>query len=57
MIVVSNTNEDNFRTALAYHSENQPEILFLSAKKYGKVSISGNLLTSEEAAADLENFL
>lgn len=56
-IVVSNTNEENFRAALAYHSENDPEILFLPAKKYGKVSIAGDLLTSEQAAADLEKFL
>ena len=55
-IVVSNTNEENFRKALSYHSVGAPDILFLSAKKYGRVSIRGDLLTDERAAADVRRF-
>ena len=56
-IVVSNTNKENFKAAFAYHCNDEPEILFLSAKKYGKTSIDGNLLTSEQVIADLKNFM
>ena len=56
-IVVSNTNEENFRAALTYHGDKEPQILFLPAKKYGKRSIDGDLLTSEKAAAALKRFV
>lgn len=55
-IVVSNTERENFIRALSYQTEKEPEILFLPAKKYGKVSIEGDLLTSEQAAADIRAF-
>lgn len=55
-IVVSNTNEENFKGALSYHTKGEPDILFLPARKYGKVSISGDLLTSEQAVADITEF-
>ncbi|MBQ9459537.1 MAG: hypothetical protein IJU66_06340 [Oscillospiraceae bacterium] len=55
-IVVSNTNCGNFAKALAYQTQGEPEILFLSAKKYGKTSIRGDLLTSEQALADVKAF-
>jgi len=57
VVVVSNTNESNFRQVLAYQSEEMPEMLFLSAKKYGKKSISGDLLDSEEAVKDIIAFV
>ena len=56
-IVVSNTNEENFVRALGYQSEKEPEILFLSAKKYGKKSIDGDLLTNEKALGDIKEFV
>ena len=56
-IVVSNTNEDNFKTALAYQSYKEPDVLFLSAKQYGKVSIRGDLLTDENAVRDVTAFV
>ncbi len=56
-IVVSNTNEENFIKALAYQTEKDPDILFLSAKKYGKRSIQGDLLTSEQAISDITEFI
>lgn len=56
-IVISNSNLENFKTAFAYHTNDEPDILCLSAKKYGKVSIEGNLLTSKQAVDDLRNFV
>ena len=56
-ILVSNSNLENFKTAFTYHTNEEPEILSLSTKKYGKVSVDGNLLTSEEAVDDLKKFI
>ena len=56
-IVISGTNRDNFIRALAYQSDQEPEILFLSAKEYGKNSIRGDLLTSEEAVKRVRQFI
>lgn len=49
-IVVSNTGRENFESAFRYHvsEEVDPDILFLSAKKYQKISIHGDLMDSEE---------
>lgn len=55
-IVVSNTEEENFLKVLSYQSE-EPDVLFLSAKKYGRVSIRGDLLTSEEAVSEIKAFV
>lgn len=57
-IVVSNTNRDNFTSAFLYHVEEntQPDILFLSAKRFNKISISGNLMESEEAREIIKRF-
>ena len=56
-VVISNTNEDNFSGILSENAVNAPDILFLSAIKYGKVSISGDLTDSADAMNDLYNFL
>ena len=56
-IVVSNSNMENFVAAFAYHTSDKPEILCLSAEKYGKVSIDGNIMTSKQAVADLREFV
>lgn len=56
-IVVSNTNRENFITALADHTTGTPDILFLSAKNYGKISLAGDLMDSEEAVAELQRFV
>ena len=56
-IVISNTNKDNFVQALAYQSDQEPEILFMSSKEYGKTSISGDLLTSKKALEDIKQFI
>ena len=56
-IVISNSNQDNFRTAFAYQTNEKPKILFLSSKKYGQKSIDGNLLSSPQAMEDLKRFV
>ena len=56
-IVVSNSNLENFKTAFAYHTNDEPDVLCLSAKKYGKVSVDGNLLTSKQVVEDLKKFV
>ena len=56
-VVVTNGGVENFKSAFAYHTDEEPEILCLPAKKYGKNSIDGNLLTSEQAVADLRKFV
>lgn len=56
-VIVSNTNEENFIRALAYQSYEKMKILFLPAKKYGKVSIKGDLLSDESAIRDILEFV
>ena len=56
-IVISGTDQDHFIQALAYQSVREPEILFLSAKDYGKNSVDGDLLTSEEALERIMQFV
>ena len=56
-IVVSNTNTEHFVKALAYQADREPEILFLSAKKYGKISIKGDLLTDEKVIQAIAAFV
>ncbi len=56
-VVVSNTNEENFIHALAYQSYEKMKILFLSAKKFGKVSINGDLLSDESATRAVLEFV
>ena len=50
-IVVSNTGQDNFAAAFRYHvpENEEPNILFLSARQFQKVSIRGDLMDSAEA--------
>ncbi len=54
-IVVSNT--EGFETALMQQTAAQPDILYLKSKKYHTQSISGDILVSEAAKADLTAFL
>lgn len=56
-IVISNTGAENFKTAFAYHCETKPDILFLSAKKYGKISTEGDLINSEQVMKDINKFI
>ena len=56
-IVVSNTNEENFIKALSYQTDQDPVVLFLSARQYGKSCIQGDLLSNEKAVSDILKFI
>ena len=58
-IVVSNTNQDNFTAAFRYHvpEGRKPDVLFLSAKQYGRTSIRGDLMDAPEAREALREFI
>lgn len=56
-IVVSDSESGNFATAFDYHCEGTPEILYVSAKKYGKHSIAGDILKSQQARMDILKFI
>lgn len=55
-VVISNTNQDHFKEILAQQAVCEPEILFLSAKKFGKSSVSGDLTDSGNVRDTLERF-
>ena len=49
-IVVSNTGRENFTAAFRYHTgDAPPDVLFLSARSFGKASIDGDLMDLPEA--------
>ena len=54
-ITVSNT--EGFDQYMQYQVNNAPDILYLKSGKYGKQSIAGDILDSEDARADLDAFL
>lgn len=56
-IIVSNTESQTFVDAMQQQVSGEPEILYLKSSNYGKKSICGDILTSEQARADLESFL
>lgn len=57
-IVVSNSNEENFKKAFSYqvNDEKDLDILFLSAKKFKLNSLDGNLMDNENAVNLIVNF-
>ena len=57
-IVVSNTGRDNFTAAFQYHTgDAPPDILFLSAKQFGRVSVHGGLMDAPEAREAVLRFI
>ncbi len=56
--VVSNTGQDNFTAAFQYHTgDAPPDVLFLSARSFGRVSIRGDLMDSPQAREAVLRFL
>lgn len=56
-IVISNTAQANFQEAFTQHADREPNILYLSAKAFGKRCIDGNILDTAEAVTSLERFI
>lgn len=56
-ITVSNSESETFVNAYLQHTNEAPEILWLSTSKFGKRSIAGDLLDSIEAKELLQQFI
>lgn len=56
-IIVSNSENEVFRSAMEQQAKQPDEVLYLKTSKYGKRSIAGDILESPEAVADLNAFL
>ncbi len=58
-LVISNTGKENFEKAFSYHvpAEEKQNMLILSARKYGKSSIDGNLMEAREARDVVKEFV
>ena len=56
-IVVSNTEGDSFRNALQQQTNEEPDIFYLKSGKYQKRSTAGDILESQDAVAELKNYL
>ena len=58
-IVVSNTEQENFRKVFSYHvlENSSPDILFLAAKEYSLITIEGGLMRSEQARQAVIDFV
>lgn len=54
-IIVSNT--EGFEAAMRQQTNTEPDILYMKSGKYKKRSIAGDILESDEAKTDLEQFL
>lgn len=55
-LVISNTNRDHFSEVFSDQLEEKPQILYLSAKDYGKISLRGDLVTSDQVLAQIREF-
>lgn len=56
-IIVSNTENNAFAEAMQRQTKDTPEILYMKTSRYGKKSTAGDILDSEQALADLMQFL
>ena len=56
-IIVSNTESECFAQAMRQQVAGDPDMLYLKSGKYKKQSTAGDILTSQEAQADLKAFL
>lgn len=56
-ILISNSQNECFLSAMRQHTTGEPDMLYLMTGKYQKRSIAGDLMTSQNAQADLKAFL
>ncbi len=56
-IIVSNSDNAVFDQAMRQQVKGEPDVLYLKSGKYGKRSIAGDILESDQARNDLEAFL
>ena len=56
-IVVSNTENENFRNAMQQQTSEEPKMLYLKTGRYKRRSTAGDLMDCEEAVNDLRVFI
>ena len=56
-VIVSNTESEMFANAMQLQTKEPPQMLYLKTGKYKKRSIAGDLMTDEDARAELTAFL
>ena len=56
-IIISNTVSKKFEDAMQQQVDCQPDILYLKSSQYGKMSIAGDIMDSNDAMEDLIAFL
>lgn len=55
-IVITNSNTKNFLDIFKYHVNDEPDVLFISPKKFGLSSISDNVLSNPSAKYLISDF-
>jgi len=55
-IVITNSNTDNFIDIFKHHTNNLPDILFISPKKFGLSSVSDIVITNDNAKHLIDDF-
>ena len=56
-IVISSSNQENFKNILQYQTTMAPDILFLNSREFNQKSTDGKLMENEEAKNKLIQFL
>ena len=56
-IAITNSSEERFAEAFSHQTNGKLQMLTLATSKYGKQSIAGDLMASEQARQDLMEFL
>ena len=56
-VVISSSNQENFKNILQYQTTMSPDILFLNAREFNQKSTDGKLMENEEAKSRLIQFL
>ncbi len=56
-ILISNSESDQFKSAMQQQTKDEPRILYLKTSKYKKQSIAGDILDSNEAITELLEFI
>lgn len=56
-IIVSNTENENFRNAMQQQTSEEPKMLYLKTGRYKRRSTAGDLMDCEEAVNDLRVFI
>lgn len=56
-VVVSNTEQENFRAVLAQQASAPVDMLFLRARDYGRISLRGDLMEEEAVRAQVKQFV